>query len=382
MVEAVGSFQRTEGLVDPGFASGVDLSILQGFPRRVRNLNGAIMSIRRIRRMEVLARAASHDDLPSRGSLFAAATPMRKCCSVPTLVTSGFPGSIPPVSLTPARKTIVPGAGHPPLAGEESRFLKLPAEIGLEVAGHLGHADLLRFRGTSRACKDLADHRLVRTTAARLAIEQEKLDQAESALETVEDATLPMLVLNHRYLNAVNARHLDELRWLRNPSEEIRVVCRCLVALHRGHFAPDYLADRTDGDAARFATWASVRAAMGTPEFRRWIANLRRSADSLPAVVRPADADRNSLGWYAALPESQLLSSGRLWATQIWQTTATGFPRMREVSSPGYHALQFVSAAVHYISLRTALLAARRQRDTTVADIDRVERFRKAIARA
>ena len=187
------------------------------------------------------------------------------------------------------------------------------------------------------------------------------------------------MVLNHRYLGMISNWHIDELRWMRNPGEELRVICRCLVALHKGHFAPNYLATTSEVDIAKFESWASIRAAMGTPDFRRWVSNLRSSAEKIPAGG-VNDFDRAVLARYTPLAENDLLSSGRIWATQIWQTTATGFDRMRAVSAVGHRALQFVSAAVHYISLRTSLIQARKLKTSALVDVDRFERFRKAIA--
>lgn len=338
------------------------------------------MSIRRIRQAEVLSRSASNSDLLS-GSLVARSV-MRKSQSWPSVASLKFGTS---VAAAPERGTKIRDARRKPAAdkprsafrNEDSVFLSLPVEIGLEILEYLNHGDLLMFRGTSRACKRIADCRLKRTTAARLAACREKLDATTGMLESMEEAVLPGMVLNHRYLGVVSNWNIDELRWMRNPSEEVRVVCQCMVALHRGHFAPNYLAEPSEGDAARFESWASIRAAMGTPEFRRWISRLRSSAEKLPART---EAGHHSLARYAPLSEGDLLSSGRVWATQIWQSTATGFERMREVSAVAHRGLQFVSAAVHYISLRTSLVQAQKMRDTARDDVCRFERFWKAVA--
>lgn len=338
------------------------------------------MSIRRIRQAEMLSRSASNADLLSESLV--ARSVMRKSLSWPSIANPKFDASVHPApgrgtKRRDARRKSVADKPRPAFRNEESVFLGLPVEIGLEILEYFSHGDLLRFRGTSRDCKRIADCRLKRTTAARLAACRENFDATREMVESMEEAVLPGMVLNHRYLGVVSNWNIDELRWMRNPSEEVRVVCQCMLALQKGHFAPNYLAERSENDAARFESWASIRAAMGTLEFRRWIARLRSSAEKLAART---DDGRLSLARYAPLSEDDLLSSGRLWATQIWQSTATGFERMREVSTVAHSALQFVSAAVHYISLRTSLVKAQKMNDTAHADVCRVERFWAAIA--
>ena len=157
------------------------------------------MSFRRIRRAEMLSRAHSNADLMSSGtSVVGGAPSMRKCASCPSIVRMRFAkGTLSPSSLAlhgngwelRARKPASQKQTF--FKNEDSILAKMPVEIILEIAGHLNHADLLKLRGTSKACKRIADCKLIHTTAAMLAIYRENLDVTVTALQAIEKQSCP-----------------------------------------------------------------------------------------------------------------------------------------------------------------------------------------------
>ncbi|KAI9010123.1 hypothetical protein DFJ74DRAFT_338223 [Hyaloraphidium curvatum] len=269
-----------------------------------------------------------------------------------------------------------PAMAPPPLPKGRARPAprpppRLPNETLLAVFAELGAPDLLTLRRVSRRFKALAEFLLADVLQAQVVEGARARKLAVAALRELEREKRPRMLhyrcrtrpacyapadraslssvhrcpAHRTFLQPMTFQEINELRFMRDPPHEVRVVCACLSLLYS---QPVVLPGQTEEDAVQAAgDWGQVRKVMASRAFRSWLVNLEPGVDEVPlANVRPV--------------EKIIMNDAHI-----------SYQNVRRINQPAYKLLIVVAAIIQIVNIQDELRTKRRACQTIESRLSR-----------